>query len=103
MLTIEACIEKSDITPIGKMKGALNSDKCSLNGETHEPESLVFRGFVGTMDLATRKFIGVFRFEPAQPADATDARMSVANLPKVTNTKTADSVHSSVEHREENE
>ena len=81
MFTIPAIIHKSDIEPIGAMRGAINSDTATLAGREFKPSELVFRGFAGTYDKASRKWVGVYRFEPSLIIGGELDEMSISSLP----------------------
>ena len=85
MITVPVCIEKLDVSPVAALKGATNEDHCVINGEDYAPRSLVFRGFAGTLDSETRKYVGVYRFDQRADSDSSSVTMVVADLPDVEN------------------
>ena len=78
-IEITAVIDKSDIEPLGELRGATNSDAATLSGQEFQPGDVVFRGFAGTLDMAKGKYVGVYRFETATGDETTT--MSIASLP----------------------
>lgn len=91
MIEIKAVIEKSDIVPVDALKDRLNSDEFEVDGVTYHQRTAMFKGFAGTMELPSRKFVGVYQFEPLQNAwgDEPVKTMRVADLPKAGANKTA--------------
>ena len=79
MITIPAIIHKSDIEPVGELRGAVNSDTATLAGREFKPSELVFRGFAGTYEKASRKWVGVYRFKDAVGGELDE--MAIASLP----------------------
>ena len=79
MIEIPAVIDKADIKPIVKMRGAVNSDTVTLSGREFGPRTLVFRGFTGACDKVSGKWVGVYRFKDSVGGEL--AEMSIASLP----------------------
>ncbi len=66
LIEVAASCEKSEIGPIGLLKGTANPSAVTIEGVCYEPGSLIFRGFVGVCDLKSepKRWNGVYRFEP---------------------------------------
>lgn len=63
MIEIQATIEKSQISELGKLKGKANDEYLSIEGEGYDPGHLQFCGFAGKRG-ADQRWHGVFRFQP---------------------------------------
>ena len=58
-----ATISRSQIGPIHKLIGTMNSSVYSIGSVRHEANSLRFLGFRGAIDMKSRKYVGVLVFD----------------------------------------
>jgi hypothetical protein len=69
MFTLPCECEKSQIAEFVKHEGKWNSTPFRVGDATHPVRSLVFRGFVGMLDIESRKYRGILGFEPLAGGD----------------------------------
>ena len=69
MTEVRVSIDKSDITPLGALKGFANATSLIVAGVVHAPGMIMFLGFSGTMETASRRFVGVLRFSKGHDGD----------------------------------
>lgn len=82
MIEIKGEMDKADITPVHALIGRLNADEFADGGVKHLPRTMIFAGFAGAYDVAKKKYVGVYRFEPLGSVKDIDlATMTVAQLP----------------------
>lgn len=63
MMELKATIDKADITPLHKLDGLANDAPLTVGGRSRATGTIVFRGFRGAIDMATKRYVGTFRFE----------------------------------------
>lgn len=65
-MIIEATITKADLARLAALYGKRNAD--AFNGA--EPGTLVYRTFIGAMDIETRALVGAHHFDVVKPDPA---------------------------------
>ena len=83
MILKEVTISKSDVSPVAKLKGKVNSDSFTVDGVKHEAMTVSFLGFAGSSVPPDHKtYRGNYQFQP-QVIDATKnpQSMTVSSLP----------------------
>lgn len=72
-MVVESTISKADLARLASNYGKRNADQ--FNGAA--PGTLVYRTFIGTMDLETRALVGAHHFDVVKPdADAPAFKFS---------------------------
>lgn len=85
MITVDAIIDKSQISEFGAIKGKTNLGRAVVGGATFEAGELRFCGFSGTRG-DDKRYHGVFTFEMA--AEGDDKRIPFAFLTNPASTQT---------------
>ena len=77
-MVVEATITKSDLAKCAEHYGKLNADVFQGNA----PGTVMYRTFIGTMDLETRALVGAHHFDVVK-ADADATAFKFSTLPGV--------------------
>ena len=66
MITVDAVINKSQISEFGAIKGTANLASVEVGGHSFAAGELMFCGFAGARE-DDKRYHGVFRFEKVEP------------------------------------
>ncbi len=69
MIKVETSVTKEMITPLATHKGHANSHPVVHDGVEHPAGAIVFRGFAGAINMETRDYDGVLRFDDKVTGD----------------------------------
>jgi hypothetical protein len=69
----KASITKSQISPLGELKGKVNNAPVVIGGDAYGPGSLRFNGFAGSLTKSTGLYDGVMRLEKIKPEASNES------------------------------
>ncbi len=78
----KASIVKAQIPPLGELKGKANDAPVRILGQAYAKGTLRFRGFAGRLDIPSKKYNGVMRFEASAQPTAGSELCSFAEIVK---------------------
>lgn len=80
---VPAKITKADITPLGALKGKVNSDEVALGSASYPPGRVVYGGFAGRLHRDDQLYHGVFRLSAPEPGRNYETFAFAEKLPGV--------------------